>query len=568
MKLYTKILIGMIAGILAGFLLGPNSGFMPQDGVRLGDVPVYADMAGHPGLHTEPLATGIAKAELTGVMSGEHAQVLWPLSGPTKLRLQAAGVDVPSDADSAMGWVDSSSEKHRTYSPTGDTLVNSTVWVGRLFLALIKMVVVPLVFCSLVVGLASIGDFRKLGRIGGRTLGVFMGTTVVALTIGVTLANLIKPGNLVSQADKELLLASYSGSAGTYVGTAAEAPTLGQQLVSIVPTNPMRAMVEGDMLQLIFFAVMLGIALTLLQAARAKPVVDMLDGINEAMVMIVHLVMKLAPFGVATLLFEVVGNTGISVLMAVMAYGCVVLVGLMAHLVITYGSIIKYGAKLSFVGFLGAIKEALLVGFSTSSSSATLPVTMECCEGKLKVSPSVTSFVLPLGATVNMDGTALYQGVAAIFIAQIYGMDLTMADQLTIVGTATLASVGAAGVPGAGMVTLAMVLTAIGVPATGIALVIGVDRILDMFRTACNIAGDASVTVWMAKLEGDDVRVVSEEEDAEDSRAGFEARVPADGHVVQATAEEIEQAEDAFAQGSGHDRTGRDIADLEHTEEG
>ena len=278
------------------------------------------------------------------------------------------------------------------------------------------------------------------------------------------------------------------------------------------------------MLPIIFFAMMFGIALTLIESKKAQPVVDFLDGTNEAMVMIVHIVMKIAPYGVATLLFQVVGNTGISVLMALMVYAGVVMAGLVLHALLTYQAVVRFGAKLNFFQFLGAMKEALLVGFSTSSSSATLPVTMECVESNVGVSKSMSSFVLPLGATVNMDGTALYQGVAAIFIAQTMGIDLSMADQVTIVGTATLASIGAAGVPGAGMVTLAMVLTAIGVPAAGIALVIGVDRILDMFRTATNIVGDSAVTACMARLEGEELRIMTDKEDAANPKKGFEGR--------------------------------------------
>jgi Na+/H+-dicarboxylate symporter len=335
-------------------------------------------------------------------------------------------------------------------------------------------------------------------------------------------------------------MANYKSGAGDYVDQAADAPTLTDQLLKIVPTNPVKSLASGDMLQIIFFALMLGIALTMLQVARAKPVIELFDGVNQAMVMLVHLVMKLAPYGVAALLFDVVGSTGISVLIALGAYGAVVLGGLLLHVIITYSTIVRMGAKLPFKDFLSAMKPALLVGFSTSSSSATLPVTMECCEDRLNISQSVSSFVLPLGATVNMDGTALYQGVAAIFIAQVYGMDLTMADQATIVGTATLASVGAAGVPGAGMITLAMVLTAIGVPAEGLALVLGVDRILDMFRTATNIVGDSAVTAMMARMEGDDLRIMTDTEDEGDPRHGVESRAEEEPQPVLSPATEAE----------------------------
>jgi proton glutamate symport protein len=551
MQLYTKILIGMLVGILAGFLVGPNSTLLPQTGVHIsGGTQIFTS---EDGAEVSLLGAGLRDADLTGETSGDLVQISWGLSSSDILRLQASGTSEQLDSaiaefeargeSSVQGWVRDVEPEVRRFAPMGAKLVASTVWVGKLFLALIKMVVIPLVFCSLVVGVASLGDFSKLGRMGGRTLGVFTLTTIVALTIGVTLANVINPGRLVAEEDKAALLANYSDGASSVVGSAAEAPTLTEQLIGIVPQNPISALANGDMLQIIFFALMLGIALTMLQMARSKPVIELLDGINEAMVMLVHLVMKLAPFGVATLLFEVVGSTGVSVLVALGAYALVVMSGLLLHLAITYGTIIRVGAKLPFVQFLSAIKPALLVGFSTSSSSATLPVTMECCEDRLNVSPGVSSFVLPLGATVNMDGTALYQGVAAIFIAQVYGLDLTMADQATIVGTATLASVGAAGVPGAGMITLAMVLTAIGVPAEGLALVLGVDRILDMFRTATNIVGDSAVTALMSRLEGDDLKLMSDAQDRADSKKGVESRGEEAAKQVIAPATEAESAE-------------------------
>ena len=235
----------------------------------------------------------------------------------------------------------------------------------------------------------------------------------------------------------------------------------------------------------------------------------------------------------------VVGSTGLSVLLALAVYGIVVVVGLLIHLFGVYGTVIRLGAKLPLFAFLGAIKEALLVAFSTSSSSATLPVTMEACEDNVNCSNKITSFVLPLGATVNMDGTALYQGVAAIFIAQIYGMDLSVGDQATIVVSATLASVGAAGVPGAGMITLAMVLTSIGVPTEGLALILGVDRLLDMFRTMTNVVGDSAATVFMARLEGEDLRIMSDVEDALNPKKGFENRLDQAPQAVPVESEDL-----------------------------
>ncbi len=299
------------------------------------------------------------------------------------------------------------------------------------------------------------------------------------------------------------------GDAREKVADAVEAPSLVDQIIGVVPDNPVAALASGNMLQIIFFALALGVALTLLSEERSRLVIDVADRVNDAMVMLVHLVMKLAPYGVGALLFKVVGSTGGSVLLALGVYTLVVLAGLAVHLTVTYGLVIRLGARLPFLGFLRAMRPAMLLGFSTSSSSATLPVTMECAEENLGASRQVASFVLPLGATVNMDGTALYQGVAAVFIAQIYGMDLSLGQQATVVLSATLASVGAAGVPGAGMITLAMVLTAVGVPTEGLALVLGVDRLLDMFRTSTNIVGDSTATALMARLEGEELRVPS-----------------------------------------------------------
>jgi Na+/H+-dicarboxylate symporter len=317
------------------------------------------------------------------------------------------------------------------------------------------------------------------------------------------------------------------------MSNAAGSPSFVDQIVAIVPSNPIAALAKGEMLQVIFFATMIGIALTLMDLGKSKPVILLCDSVNEVMVMLVQISMKLAPYGVAALLFEVVGSTGLGVLVALAAYGGVVILGLLCHILISYMPVIVAVVRLPFFGFLQSIRSALVLAFSTSSSSATLPVTMEACESNLKVSNEVASFVLPIGATVNMDGTALYQGVAAVFIAQIYGIDLTVGDQATIVVSATMASIGAAGVPGAGMLTLAMVLAAVGVPVEGVALVIGVDRILDMFRTTTNVIGDSTATVLVARMQGDALRIVSPEEDAADPNSGMEGRLDdVDPHAV------------------------------------
>ena len=529
MQLYTRILLGMLIGVLLGVAVGPNSALLPADGLYIGAAPIVtAPDATTPA----PASAGVGDVRILEQRDA-WAQVEWSLTAKQALALQRAGTAAEPGAVHT-GWVaiDADDPGQRSYSRIGQRLVDGTYWIGRLFLALIKMVVVPLVFCSLAVGVASLGDFRRLGRMGSRTLGLFFGTTVAALTIGVGLANLVRPGAFLAADDRARLLASFSGEVGGRIDKAAAAPGLEDQIIGMVPTNPVQALASGDMLQIIVFATLLGVALTLMDDDRARPVVRVLDGVNEAMVVLVHVAMQLAPFGVAALLFKVAGTTGLSVLAALAVYCSVVVAGLLLHLVFVYGPIVHFAAGVPFPGFLGAIRPAMLVAFSTSSSSATLPVTKECVEENLNVSNATSSFVLPLGATVNMDGTALYQGVAALFIAQIYGMGLTLTQQVTIVASATMASVGAAGVPGAGMITLTMVLTAVGVPLEGLALVLGVDRLLDMFRTTVNVVGDSSATVWIARLEGDDLRLLSASEDASDPEHGFAGRLDHPPHAV------------------------------------
>ncbi|MFH1532940.1 MAG: dicarboxylate/amino acid:cation symporter [Pseudomonadota bacterium] len=536
MQLYTKILIGMIVGVVLGFLLGPNSFLLPKSGVELSREAVVVTEAG--GDAVEPLARGVETARIVDEIDRDGVtwlQIEWRLRAAGLLKLQkdkVEGAKGRKAGDAVSGWVQETVPEVRRYAPLGATFVSLVEWIGRLFLALIKMVVVPLVFFSLLVGIASLGDFRKLGRLGGRTLAYFMGTTVIALVIGMGLANLVQPGHMLGAEDRAILTASYEGAASEKVDDAAQSKDFVDQIIGIVPENPFTTMADGNMLQVIFFALMFGIALTLMDTKRAKPVVDLADRANEAMVVMVHVIMKLAPYGVAALLFKVVGTTGLSVLAALGAYSLVVLAGLALHIGLLYGAVVVFGVRLPLMSFLRGIRAAQLLAFSTSSSSAALPVTKECCEQNLRVSPEVSSFVLPIGATVNMDGTALYQGVAALFIAQIYNMDLGFMDQLTIVLTATLASVGAAGVPGAGMVTLAMVLTQVGVPTEGLALVLGVDRLLDMFRSATNVTGDATAACLMARLEGEALHVLTPEEDAADPRHGFEHRLDGGAHPI------------------------------------
>ncbi|NOZ62092.1 MAG: dicarboxylate/amino acid:cation symporter [Calditrichaeota bacterium] len=373
---------------------------------------------------------------------------------------------------------------------------------GTAFIRLISMVVVPLVFASLLVGTASLNDIRKLGRIGGKTIFFYLVTTAIAIVIGLILANTFKPGEGLTKETQEQLLQNYSDEAQSKIDSALKKPSLTQTLLDIIPQNPLYSLSNGKMLQIIFFALLLGIALTMIPADRAAPVIKFFEGINDAMIQIVNLIMELAPYGVFALIAAIISEFGLGILGPLAKYSIVVLVGLILHVLLTYNILLKIFTKVRSRDFFRGIRPAQLIAFSSSSSSATLPVTMECAEDNLGVSKEISSFVLPLGATINMDGTALYQGVAAVFIAQVFGMDLNITQQLTIVLTATLASIGAAGVPGVGMITLTMVLKTIGVPLEGIALILGVDRILDMCRTVVNISGDSTCATVIASTEG------------------------------------------------------------------
>lgn len=375
--------------------------------------------------------------------------------------------------------------------------------VGDLFLRLIRMVVVPLVFASLLVGTASLGDPKKLGRIGMKTVGFYLVTTALAITIGLLIANSVQPGSRLPADTQQELMASYQEQAAGAEASLRQRPSTVDTLLQVVPTNPAEALAGGDMLQIIFFAMFFGVALTLIKdRARADQIIGFFDGVTDAMIVVVHVVMELAPYGVFALIAAVIAEYGLQVLLSLLIYSACVLVGLLLHMTLVYGGAVFALGGMSPLFFFRGIRQAQAIAFATSTSSGTLPVTMECAEKNLGVSEEIASFVLPLGSTVNMDGTALYQGVATVFIAQVFGIDLSIGQQLTIVLMATLASIGAAGVPGVGVITLAMVLETLGLPLEGIALILGVDRFLDMARTAVNITGDSAVSVIVARSEG------------------------------------------------------------------
>jgi len=372
--------------------------------------------------------------------------------------------------------------------------------VGTIFLRLITMIVVPLVLVSLMLGTASLGDIRKLGRIGFKTIVYFMITTMIAISIGLVLANIVKPGTGLNEEVKAELYKSYESKAQVSIQRMEEKPSLKDILINVVPTNPVKALIDGNMLQVIFLGLLFGLILTLIKKSKSEMLIKFLDGVNDAIIQVVHIAMRLAPYGVLALIAAVIGQYGVNILVTLLKYSLVVVGGLVIYTISVNSLSLSLLGRMNPLLYFKAVKEAMIIAFSTSSSNAALPVSLECVE-HIGVPREYSSFVIPLGATINMDGTALYQGVAAVFIAQIYGIPLVLTDQITIVLMATLASVGAAGVPAAGIITLAMVLTQIGIPLEGIALILGVDRFLDMCRTTTNIIGDMTCSVVIKQTE-------------------------------------------------------------------
>ena len=382
---------------------------------------------------------------------------------------------------------------------------------GTIFINLLKLIAMPLVLSSLITGVASLSDVKKLSRIGGKTIAIYIGTTAIAVTLGLASVNMLRPGDKIPDAMKEKLQMTYEKDASKKAGTVQEVKGRGplQPIVDIIPSNFFfSASSNRNMLQVVFIAIFIGIGLIQIPRDKGKPLRDFFESLNDVVIKLVDIIMLIAPYGVFALIAQtinkVAGNnpSEIMELLGALGYYMVaVIIGLVAHALITYTGLMRLMTKMPLETFYRGIAPAQLLAFSTSSSGATLPVTMERCEEELGVSEEVSSFVLPLGATINMDGTALYQAVAAVFIAQTLNMSLDIGAQLTIVLTTVLASIGTAAVPGAGIVMLVIILEAVGVPSAGIALILGVDRILDMLRTTINVTGDATVAVIIANSE-------------------------------------------------------------------
>ena len=374
--------------------------------------------------------------------------------------------------------------------------------IGQVFLRLLFMVVMPLVFSSIALGVAGLGDLRKVGRVGGKAIGYFLATTFLAATFGLVMVSVVKPGAGIPESVKTELMATYSADAASKV-TAQQAGGFGiETFVNIVTRNPVKSAADGDMLGMIFFGLMFGAALTQLRPERAKPMLDVLESVNDVVIQIVGMAMKLAPYGVTALIFGVTSRFGFALLQPLAGYVAVVMGALILHAVVNLSLILRFVIGISPLVYFARIRSALITAFSTSSSNATLPAALKASQDGLGVPPKIAGFVLPLGSTMCMNGTSIFEAITVIFLCQVFGIDLSLGGMVIVVVMSVITAVGAAGVPGGSIPLLVGILAMMGVPGEGIAIVLGVDRILDMTRTTVNVAGDISATVFVAKSEG------------------------------------------------------------------
>ncbi|GGO70189.1 dicarboxylate/amino acid:cation symporter [Bowmanella pacifica] len=412
------------------------------------------------------LTTRIFLGMLAGILAGTLLRALFDDSGDFTFRV--LGLEIS------------------TYTLLVEGIFNI---IGKIFIASLQMLVVPLVFVSLVCGTCNLSDPSKLGRLGGKSILLYLLTTALAISLAISFALLVSPGEGINL------------DTNTSFSTK-EAPSLSDVIINMFPTNPINAMAQGNMLQIIVFSVLFGIAMAM-SGSAGKRLGDLFEDLNKVVMRLVTILMNLAPYGVFALMAKLFATIGFDTFASLLKYFFLVLFVLLVHAFVSYPILLKVLAGLNPVIMIRKMRDAALFAFSTSSSSATLPVTLETARNKLGVKNTVASFTVPLGATINMDGTAIMQGVATVFIAQVYGVDLSVSDYLMVILTATLASVGTAGVPGVGLIMLAMVLQQVGLPVEGIALIIGVDRLLDMTRTAVNVTGDCTVACIVAKSEGE-----------------------------------------------------------------
>jgi DAACS family dicarboxylate/amino acid:cation (Na+ or H+) symporter len=374
--------------------------------------------------------------------------------------------------------------------------------VGQVFLRLLFMIVMPLVFASISLGVAGLGDLRKVGQVGGKAIGYFLGTTFLAATFGLIIVLLVKPGAGIPESVKTELMATYAADASSRI-TAQETGGFGiETFVNIVTRNPVKSAADGDMLGVIFFGLMFGAALTQLKPERAKPMLDVLSALEGVVIKIVGMAMKLAPYGVTALIFGVTSRFGFTLLEPLAGYVAVVLGALILHAGVNLSLILRFVIGISPRLFFSRVRSALITAFSTSSSSATLPAALQAAEEGLGVPPKIAGFVLPLGSTMCMNGTSIFEGITVIFLAQVFGVELSVGGMIIVIVMAVITAVGAAGVPGGSIPLLVGILAMVGVPPEGIAIVLGVDRILDMTRTTVNVTSDLTATAFVAKSEG------------------------------------------------------------------
>ena len=513
-KLHWQIIIGMVLGLVFGIVGVKRDAATTQNlepgTITQGDKGITITLPNH-GLREG--------APISFASSADHNKTLREILKPgtiysVKLKDGNATLTADQFAIEIEGITNEVSNATPVKVYQASVRQFTSHWVspfGNVFMNLLKLIAVPLVLASLVCGVASLSDFKKLSRLGGKTIGIYLGTTAVAVTIGLLVVNTMKPGDGFPESTKKDLMAQYESKASDQDATV-------QQVKSRGPLEPFENMVPENffgsasnnkyMLQVVFVSLLFGAALVMVEEKKRRPVLEVFLGLQEVVIKTVHLIMFIAPIGVFALLANTIimlakDDPGqILTLLGSLGWYCLaVIIGLLLHASIVYLGLLKALTPLSIKQFFNGIGQAQLLAFSTSSSGATLPVTMKCAEENLGVSKEVSSFSLPLGATINMDGTALYQAVAAVFIAQVFGMDLNLGAQITIVLTAVLASVGTAAVPGAGIVMLVIILEAINVPTQGIALIIGVDRILDMCRTVVNVTGDSTVACIVATSE-------------------------------------------------------------------
>jgi DAACS family dicarboxylate/amino acid:cation (Na+ or H+) symporter len=381
--------------------------------------------------------------------------------------------------------------------------------IGKVFLRLIFMIVIPLVFSALTLGVVGLGDLRRLGRVGVRTLGFTVILSMIAVGLGITLVNVIRPGSGLSAAQRDVLKAQYAGDAGTMVQKADQAKSLKDTLLDIIPENPLQEMVgaidgssKGNgMLSVMFFALVCGAALTTVAEGKRQPLVSVLEAIFDACMAVIAFAMRLAPLAVMCLVFAVTSRLGVDVIKVLFWFALTVVLALSIHLFVVYSVTIRLFAGMSPRAFFSRSSEAMLTAFATSSSNATLPTALRVAENDLGLPKEISHFVLTVGATGNQNGTALYEGVVVLFLAQVFGVDLTFSQQIVVVLMSILAGVGTAGVPGGSLPLIVILLKSVGVPAEGIAIILGVDRVLDMCRTVLNVTGDLAITACVSRSE-------------------------------------------------------------------